>query len=135
MRARKYLFICQFIYSYLHQVLIERSQSTIARATAGIAFLGTPFRGTHDKFHEELPKMAEANNISNVNDKILHYLRKDNSTLEDLVDAFLDMRMRSSGSDMPRVVCFFECLETRVNKIVNDPQPLKVNTLSMNRYY
>jgi hypothetical protein len=68
-----------------------------------------------------------------VDDKILHYLRKDNSTLEDLVDGFLEMRLRSRGSDMPRVVCFFECLETQVNKIVNDPQPMKVTALAINR--
>jgi hypothetical protein len=113
-------------------VLIERSQWSIARATAGIAFLGTPFRGTDDRFHRELPRMAEAN-IGKVDDKILHYLRKDNSTLEDLVDGFLEMRLRSRGSDMPRVVCFFECLETQVNKIVNDPQPMKVTALAINR--
>jgi hypothetical protein len=69
--------------------------------------------------------MAEAN-IGQVDDRILHYLRKDNSTLEDLVDAFLDMRIRGKNPDMPRVACFYECLSTQVNKIVNDPNPMKV---------
>ena len=112
-------------------MLIERSQWSIARATAGIAFLGTPFRGTDKRFHQELPRMAEAN-IGGVDDKILHYLRNDNSTLEDLLDAFSEMRMRSRSSDMPRVACFFECLETQVNRIVNDEQPMKVTTLAIN---
>lgn len=78
--------------------------------------------------------MAEAN-IGGVDDKILHYLRKDNSTLEDLVDSFLYMRMKSSSSYMPRVMCFYECLETQVNRIVNDEQLMKVTTLANNRYY
>jgi hypothetical protein len=66
--------------------------------------------------------MAEANIGGQVDAKILQYLRKDNPTLEDLRDAFLGIRTRG----LPRVACFFECLATQVNKIVNDPKPLEV---------
>jgi hypothetical protein len=107
------------------QVLTERTQPQIASSTAGIAFLGTPFHGTDDRFHRELPRMAEAN-MQNVDDRILHYLRRNDPTLEDLVQEFLRLR-NERRPGMPRMACFYECRGSQVNRIIPDPNPLEAS--------
>jgi hypothetical protein len=103
------------------QALQHRFRHDIFQATAGIAFLGTPFRGTHKWFHKELPKLAKDQH-RNVRDNILQTLHPKNSTLKDLRDTFSQMRDSDDRPGMPQVACFFEEKPSKVGKILGDPE-------------
>ena len=84
-----------------------------------MVFLGTPFRGTHEWFHDKLPKLA-VHRHGNVKEDILHILDGNNPTLIELVDYFNKMR---SYAGIPKVACFFEEKPSKVGRILENGQP------------
>jgi hypothetical protein len=93
-------------------------------ATVGIIFLGTPFRGTHRMFYEQLPEIAKVEYQSTVHDFILQYLKEDNTEVEQLRRNFLQLREECRDEPM-KLICVAEEKPTEIQKLVKQKTEMK----------
>jgi hypothetical protein len=76
--------------------------------TIGIAFMGTPHRGSWMSDWAGIPTLA-LGLVKSVNKSLLEILQTDNQTLELIQANFLSMmRKRQKAGQPPEVTCFFE---------------------------
>ena len=86
-------------------------------------FFGTPFRGIHDWFQTELPRLVQEKHPY-VQREMLDSFRHNSDILKDLVENFMN---RMHKYKKPNVGCFSEGQVSDVGKIVDD------NTIKMVR--
>lgn len=84
--------------------------------TDAILFFGTPFRGIHDWFQSELPRLAK-NLVPIVRDDVFESFRKESSTLVELRTDFIN---KSNRYKKPNIGCIYEKQYSNVGKIVGD---------------
>ena len=106
----------EYLLTYLQALVSANSRGEdfryLATSTVGIAFLGTPHRGTQaSKWGEIIARSGKALGLGSV-DTILKDLCKDSETLTDLLYDFTLWLFRESV----RTVCFFELYETDYGK-------------------
>lgn len=92
-------------------------------STDAIAFFGTPFRGTHEWFQKDMPKLAK--DIEwHVDKDIFETFRQGNERLDQLRKEFSEKQHKYKK---PNVGCFQELRVSNVGKIVGDDQIPKVS--------
>lgn len=97
--------------------LRESSRQSIFDPTIGVAFLGTPFRGTGEITTQGLLHAAVAAN-SDVQPAVLDHLKREDASLNYVVQEFT--RLCKDASVHLNVVCFYEQKETKVGRIVGE---------------
>jgi hypothetical protein len=103
------------------QALLEAQQDPdewpgIFNSTAGLIFLGTPFRGAEGMSYSEMIQAAlREYDPEHVQQEALRILEPGNEFLQDLVDAFGKTR---SGPNKAQVACFYEMKPSNVGAIV-----------------
>ena len=97
--------------------LRESSRQSIFDPTIGVAFLGTPFRGTGEITAQGLLHAAVAAN-SDVQPAVLDHLKREDASLNYVVQEFT--RLCKDVSVHLNVVCFYEQKETKVGRIVGE---------------
>lgn len=95
---------------------IDGKALSLFRSTDAILFFGAPFRGIHEWFQSELPKLAKNMGFI-VRDDVFLSFRKDNPGLDELSQEFIDKCHRYKK---PNVGYFWEKRFSPVNKIVGD---------------
>lgn len=94
----------------------ERKALGLFRQTDVILFFGTPFRGIHDWFQKELPRLAK-NIVSGVKDDVFDSFRKTSAMLNELRRDFVN---KSKAYKKPNVGFIFETQDSKVGKIIGD---------------
>ncbi|XXH03081.1 hypothetical protein Hte_009471 [Hypoxylon texense] len=106
----------------LHQASRARSKyAGILQATSGIAFLGTPFQGSHGCFYSATElRLAVATSMgAETSGELLKYLRFSNDgQLEELFKSFCELVY--DFSPRIRIVCFYETHRTDFTKVIKD---------------
>ncbi|KAK2602964.1 hypothetical protein N8I77_009458 [Diaporthe amygdali] len=87
----------------------------IYNCIVGLAFFGTPFRGTDSIFHTKMLQHAEMMQMSvyHENYKIFEPC---NDSLLNVVDSFLETT--GDGDLKPRTICFYETKRTDVGRLI-----------------
>lgn len=92
------------------------------RSIDAILFFGTPFRGTHEWFQKDLPRIA--NEIEpHVDDGVFETFRNESEILDQLRKDFIEKQHKYKK---PNIVCFQELQVSNVGKIVGDEKIPKV---------
>lgn len=91
-----------------------------------MAFLGTPFQGSHEGFFTaaQLRVAVALTMRGETANELVDYLRNDDRgrrELDDLVHLFCEM-VNNNRSKFP-IVCFYERLQTDFTKVVRDLPP------------
>jgi hypothetical protein len=94
----------------------NREALGLFKQTDAVLFFGTPFRGIHDWFQSELPRLAK-NKAFVVRDDVFESFRKESSTLAELRKDFIN---KCNWYKKPNVGCIFEKQVSNVGKIVGD---------------
>lgn len=81
-----------------------------------ILFFGTPFRGIHDWFQRDLPRLAK-NIVSGVQDDVFDSFRRESPMLNELRRDFVN---KSKAYKKPNVGFIFETQDSKVGKIIGD---------------
>lgn len=100
--------------------------------TEAVLFFGTPFRGTHEWFQKDLPKLAK-DKVPHVDEGIFETFRKGSEILRQLRTDFISKQNRYKK---PNVGCFLESQVSNVGKIVGNENISKVGLydVSLRRY-
>jgi hypothetical protein len=114
------------IWKALHRALEVREYKGILRSTVGVAFLGTPFQGSHESFYTAAQlRIAVALQMGGeASVELVNYLRSDGEgvgQLDELVQRFCEMA--ADGELTFPMVCFYETQRTDFSKIVRDLPP------------
>lgn len=96
---------------------------SLFNSTDAIAFFGTPFRGTHEWFQQDLPKFANDMGF-HVDKDIFETFRQGNERLDQLRKDFSEKQHKYKK---PNVGCFHELQVSNVDKIVGNDQIPKVS--------
>lgn len=81
-----------------------------------LLFFGTPFRGIHDWFQRELPRLAK-NVVLGVQDDVFDSFRTESPMLNELRRDFVN---KSKAYKKPNVGFIFETQDSKVGKIIGD---------------
>lgn len=106
-----------------NQWSISGKALNLFKFTELILFFGTPFRGLHDWFQNDLPVQAKKL-LSIVRDDTFHNFRKDSPMLNELSRDFLD---KCRWHKKPNVAYFWEQYPSPVGDIIDDEtiQPVR----------
>jgi hypothetical protein len=110
----------------LHRALEIREYQGILRSTVGVAFLGTPFQGSHACFYTAAQlRIAVAVHMGGeVSNELVRYLRNDaggRGELDELIQRFCEM-VENNELKFP-MVCFYETLSTDFSKVIRNLPP------------
>lgn len=98
--------------------------ASLFKYTKAILFFGTPFRGVHDWFQSELPKLATEKLGLHVQKTLFETFRKGSETLQELRKEFIE---KSSSYKSPNVGYIWEMQNSNVGKIIGDERIEKVS--------
>lgn len=84
--------------------------------TNAITFFGTSFRGVHDWFQRELPRLAK-NIVSGIKDDVFGSFRIESPMLNELRRDFVN---KCEAYKKPNVGFIFEMQDSKVGKIIGD---------------
>lgn len=90
--------------------------------TAAVLFFGTPFRGTHEWYQKELPRLAKDLTV-HVDNKIFETFEQISEILDQLRKDLLD---ELRGKNRPNIGCLAESQLSNVDKIVDQKEIPKV---------
>lgn len=93
------------------------------RYTDAVLFFGTPFRGTHEWFQEDLPRLASEIDFHHVDKAVFETFRRGSEILAQLRNRFIEKQHRYKR---PNIGCFQELQLSNVGKIVGDEKIPKV---------
>jgi hypothetical protein len=97
--------------------------SNIFASTAGLIFLGTPFRERHGMSLRNMVKTIKKEHSEyQVWDEIMETFIPENSFLTETVDRFLKARVKRGS--IP-IKCFYEVFSSSVNKVLQINDPIK----------
>lgn len=94
----------------------QRKALSIFPNTSAILFFGTPFRGVHDWFQGELPRLARKV-VSGVQDDVFGSFRIESPMLNELRRDFVN---KCKAYKKPNVGFIFEMQDSKVGKIIGD---------------
>lgn len=100
----------------------DRKALSLFKHTDAILFFGTPFRGIHDWFQSELPRLAKTI-VPIVRDDVFESFRQDSPILAELRKDFID---KSYWYKKPNVGYIWEMQLSNVGKIIGDNEIPKV---------
>ena len=89
-----------------------------------VLFFGTPFRGTHEWFQKDLPKIASEIE-PHVDEGVFETIRKGSETLDQLRKDFIEKQHRYRK---PNIGCFQELQVSNIGKIVGNEKISKVHS-------
>ena len=101
----------------------EREAFGLFKHTNAILFFGTPFRGIHDWFYGDLPRLAKKI-VPVVRDDVFESFRNESPVLTELRTDFVDKTFRYKK---PNIGCIWEKQLSHVGKIVGDDKILPVH--------
>jgi hypothetical protein len=119
----------------LHRALEVREYQGILKSTIGVAFLGTPFQGSHNCFYTATQlRVAVVIHIGGeVSNELVKYLKNDASgrgELDELVQRFCEI-VQNDDLKFP-MICFYETQRLDFSKVVRDLPPQFTKQLDSN---
>lgn len=94
----------------------DRKALGLFRYTEAILFFGTPFRGIHNWFQRDLPRLAKTI-VSGVQDDVFDSFRMESPMLNELRRDFVN---KFTAYKIPNVGFVFETQDSKVGKIIGD---------------
>ncbi|PVH68034.1 hypothetical protein DL98DRAFT_475129 [Cadophora sp. DSE1049] len=104
----------------LHRAREVPEYQGILRSTVGVAFLGTPFRGSHESFYSatQLRAIVAIHMGREASSELIKYLDARGAELDELVQRFCEM-VEHHEFKFP-IVCFYETQRTDFSKVVKE---------------
>lgn len=104
----------------------EYETPNLFQYTDAVLFFGTPFRGTHEWFQKDLPRLA-SEIVDHVDREVFETFQRGSENLAQLRHHFLEKQHRYKR---PNIGCFQELQLSNVGKIVGDEKIPKVGVTS-----